>query len=567
MKSNRRNPIPTIALIAGFVLCLGLIGCGDEEEVEEEEIPESPRTTLSDAEHFLVHWDGPDSPLPFQELFELQLEIVNQDSGEPADGLELDIRVRVDDSTAEMPTELKITDEGDGMYRLDGFLFHVPRAWNMVITIDDDTIIDHARFEFDAVGRYTGELPDDPTGIFEEEDLRHILTMSPAGPPPPDPTNAVADDEGAAHLGQFLFFDERFSETGNISCAGCHSADHGFSDPDALSLGLETTPRRSMPSLNSAYHRWFFWDGRTDSLWSQALGPIESRVEHGINRNRVAHIIDADPELKAAFEAVFSPLPDLNDLTRFPINARPVPEDPSHEENQAWLAMSEADQMIVDEIFANFGKALAAYQRRLVRNEAPFDEFVAALREGGDGVDAISEEAIRGLALFVGKAQCVDCHNGHQLTNFEFHNLGLEPRSWMPAEPDPGRSAGLATVGMSDFSANGPHSDAPDGEAARLLSYIREPDFHSDGQFKTPGLRNVAERAPYMHGGHHGSLSENVEFYGDLQEDPVIGIRDPLLQQVNLNTEEVNALVAFLESLSGALLPHELMVAPATPAP
>ena len=222
--------------------------------------------------------------------------------------------------------------------------------------------------------------------------------------------------------------------------------------------------------------------------------------------------------------------------------------------------------MLIDEIFANFGKALAAYQRRLVRNDAPFDEFVAALKEGGgDGLDALSDEAVQGLDLFVGKALCVDCHSGHQFTNFEFHNLGLAPRSWMSETPDVGRSAGLAMVAGSDFSANGPHSDAPDSEAAKILNYLREANFYSDGQFKTPGLRNVAERAPYMHGGHHGSLSENIEFYGDLQEDPDVGIRDPLLQQVNLDADEVDALVAFLESLTGAALPEELTVQPESP--
>ncbi len=563
--------IRLVSLVIVATIAALATGCGDDEDDQNNGDPppdDDPRTVLSDGEHFAVSWDGPDSPLPFQELFELSVDIMEAESRDLVGNADAEFRLRVADTTEGMPTQLTVDTAGDGTFTLQGLFFHVPRTWELRVDIDDGELTDRASFEFEAVGLYEGELPDDPTGRFSERDLRHIFQMSPAPPPPPDPTNAVADDDDAAHLGQFLFFDERFSEDGTVACASCHVPDHGFSDPETLSQGMGETGRRSMPALNATYHRWYFWDGRTDSQWSQALGPLESEVEHGITRTRLAHLIYEDDELKDAFESVFSALPELSDSSRFPDDARPVVDDPEHEHHQAWMSMSSDDQHAINEIFANFGKAVAAYQRRLIRNEAPFDDFVAALRDGDEeGLEVLSEQAIEGLELFVGDAECVDCHGGHQFSNFEFHNLGLEPRSWMPDDPDAGRSEGLHTVIDSDFSAHGPHSDAPDGEMAQLLSFLPEPDFHTDGRFKTPGLRNIAERAPYMHGGHVGNLNEVVEFYSDLQEDPVIGIRDPLLQQVNLSNSEVEAVVAFMESLTGAPLPDELIEAPDSPAP
>jgi cytochrome c peroxidase len=549
-----------------MILSVGLMACFDDDDPEDPAEETPPPSVLTESEAWRIYWDGPQEPLPFQELFELSLEIVDAASGESASGLEVEVDLRVQGTTARMPTRPTVESSGEGRFNVSGLLFHVPRRWELIIDVHGPSGVDRGRVEFDAVGLYDGELPEDLTGYFSDDDLRHILAMSPPPPPPPDPTNAVADDDDAAHLGQFLFFDDRFSDNGNIACATCHAAEHGFSDPEPLSRGIGQTSRRSMPSLQAAYHRWGFWDGRVDSLWAQALQPIEDENEHGLNRTRLAHLIYADDELRQAYESIFSSLPPLDDGDRFPGDARPIPDDPDHPHNQNWMAMDEDDRFAVDQVFANFGKAIAAYQRRLVRNEAPFDRFVEGLRSAdAEAIDALTEEAQRGLQLFVDKGKCVDCHGGTQMTNLEFHNLGLAPREWMPDQNDPGRSAGLASLTDRTFTAAGPHSDDPDGEAARLLDYLVDPAFATDGAFKTPGLRNVADRAPYMHGGHLGTLAEVVDFYSDLQEDPSVGIRDPLLQQVNLDQQEVEAIVEFLEHLSGDPLPQELVTQPESP--
>ena len=66
---------------------------------------------------------------------------------------------------------------------------------------------------------------------------------------------------------------------------------------------LASTNRRTMTLIGTAYSPWFFWDGRKDSQWAQALGPMESPVEHGSNRTYYAHLIDQF--YRAEYEAIF----------------------------------------------------------------------------------------------------------------------------------------------------------------------------------------------------------------------------------------------------------------------
>ena len=111
-------------------------------------------------------------------------------------------------------------------------------------------------------------------------------------PLPPDPSNQYADDARAAALGQEFFFDTRFSVNGEVACATCHLPELDFQDGLPLAQGVGTTTRRTMPIAGTAYSPWLFWDGRKDSQWAQALGPLESPVEHGGARTQYAHLID-----------------------------------------------------------------------------------------------------------------------------------------------------------------------------------------------------------------------------------------------------------------------------------
>ena len=125
----------------------------------------------------------------------------------------------------------------------------------------------------------------------QEKAVLRSLWLGSINPLPVDPSNKYSDNAKAAALGRKLFFEDKFSGNQKVSCATCHREDYFFTDNLPLSHGMATTPRRSMPLIGVAYNSWFFWDGRTDSLWSQALGPIENKLEHGISRTMSAYII------------------------------------------------------------------------------------------------------------------------------------------------------------------------------------------------------------------------------------------------------------------------------------
>ena len=145
-------------------------------------------------------------------------------------------------------------------------------------------------------------------------------------------------------------------------------------------MGLDTTPRHAPHLLNLAWSRWLYWDGRRDSLWSQALAPIETPGEHGFSRVEVVHVLADDAELRAQYEAVFGDLPDTAGL---PDRALPT-DDADDPGGAAWDAMSDEEQEAVNDAFANAGKAIAAYERLLVTGRAPFDDAVDALLAGED---------------------------------------------------------------------------------------------------------------------------------------------------------------------------------------
>ena len=140
------------------------------------------------------------------------------------------------------------------------------------------------------------------------EEIRK-LSISELEPLPPDATNRVADDARAIELGHKLFFDTRLSSNGKVSCASCHKPEREFQDGTPLAVGVETTARRTMPIAGTAYSPFLFWDGRKDSQWSQALGPLESAVEHGGTRAQYAHLIATS--YRSEYEQVFGTLPDV----------------------------------------------------------------------------------------------------------------------------------------------------------------------------------------------------------------------------------------------------------------
>lgn len=406
---------------------------------------------------------------------------------------------------------------------------------------------------------------DPVAGQYTAEELAIIATLSPLSTVPADRTNAVADDPDAAHLGRWLYFDTRFSSSGKVSCATCHDPSQGFADGRVLSRGISDTDRHAPSLFNTAHNRWMNWDGRCDSHWCQALGPLEAPEEMNVTRLEVVHTLASDSDLSAGYAAVFGALPALSDADRFPEAGRPM-EDTTDPNHVAWAGMAADDQETVNTIFSNVGKAIAAYERLILTGPAPADDYIVALLSDGEDAAAglLSESAQRGLKVFAGSGSCHFCHSGGNYTNNEFHNIGLGPRDWLQLD-DTGRFDGITTLLESTFSGTGAYSDDPSAAEINLNHLTQTPE--QLGQFKVPTLRNIASHPPYMHGGHFETLTDVVRFYSELDEEPDWGHREDLMVPLELDEDGIADVVAFLESLSGPGPDPSLLTAPDSPIP
>ncbi len=337
----------------------------------------------------------------------------------------------------------------------------------------------------------------------EEKAVLASLSLKRLPQTPPDPSNAAERLPAAMALGRRLFEDPRLSRNGAVSCARCHDPARQFQDGLPVSRGLGTGTRRAMPIVGAGHATWLFWDGRKDSLWSQALGPLEDSLEHGTDRTQVARHVAQHH--RQDYEAIFGALPLLQGL---PAEATPKG---SAAAQAAWQAMEPRRRTEVSRVFANVGKAIAAFEKSLPIPSTRLDGYIDAVMRGDRAAgNVLRADEVRGLRLFIGKAQCVSCHNGPLLSDQQFHNTGVPPRD--PARPDRGRAAATAVVLGDEFNCLGPFSDARP-EQCQELRFMVTDDAALEGAFKTPGLRGVAERPPYMHAGQFATLEQVVRHY------------------------------------------------------
>ncbi len=307
-------------------------------------------------------------------------------------------------------------------------------------------------------------------------------------------------------LGRRLFFDQRLSADGTISCASCHKPELGFADgrPVAEGIGGQRGTRNSMSLLNVIYNTAQFWDGRADTLEEQALQPLTNPVEMG-NRSleEVLGRLRTDRDYRDLFQRAFG---------------------------------REIDAV-------GMAAAIASFERTLLSGNSAFDRFQA-----GDE-SALSAEARRGMAIFRGRGRCSRCHTitEHQpfFTNFAYQNTGVA--AGHPGFEQIARNA-AATI----------ESGAPLASLARLALQsggeeigraLKSSLLFEIGSYRTPGLRNVAITAPYFHDGSASTLAEVVRFYNgggranlNLEEE---------LHPLGLNEREQRDLITFLESLTG----------------
>ncbi|PBB30127.1 MULTISPECIES: cytochrome c peroxidase [unclassified Mesorhizobium] len=353
-----------------------------------------------------------------------------------------------------------------------------------------------------------------------------------------DMTNQYADVPAAAALGSTLFFDVGMSRDGTVSCSTCHKIDRQFQDDLPRAVGVGHTNRRTMPLAGVARDPWFFWDGRRDSLWAQALTPLENPLEQAGNRAAFAHYIK--DRFGERYERIFGPLPDLSTV---PANASPLGTEA---EKAAWNAMPARQAEDVNRVFANIGKAIAAFERSIEPGQTRFDRFAIDLATGTkpQGDAAFSPEEILGLKLFIGKANCVTCHNGPRFTDSSFHNTGVPPVKDLP--PDRGRVDAVAQVQADPFNCFGEFRDG-DESACRELRFMVKDGQQLVRAYKTPSLRGAATRAPYMHAGQFSTLDEVVAHYSKAASS-VEGVSE--IHPLELSDRERAALVAFLKTLS-----------------
>ncbi len=309
-------------------------------------------------------------------------------------------------------------------------------------------------------------------------------------------------------LGKLLFFDSRIGGDASVSCADCHVPKQGWGFNDPISRGYPGAIhwRNSHTVINSAYLNKLFWTGSAKSLEAQApsaaLGALSGNGERDMIEARLAFI----PEYVKRFNDVFG--------------------DDWPKVNNVWRAM-------------------AAFERTLIHNDTPFDKYMR-----GDK-SALNEQQIRGLKLFEGKANCIECHNGPLLSDQKYYNLGV-PRAEDWSEN------GMAQVTFRYQQ----YSKGTTEELYRKIKddaglYYRTKEKADMGKFRTQPLRYIAYTAPFMHNGSFFDFAEVVDFYNEgggeneFTDGTLASSKSSLLKPLGLTDDEKEDLVALLEALSG----------------
>jgi len=380
-----------------------------------------------------------------------------------------------------------------GRWRAEGLMFHMPGRWELAFFVDGE------RLATDMV-------------VFSDEEKARILSHGPWPPPARrDPSNRISGKPEAIALGERLFFEPRLSGTGSVLCATCHAPFRAFQDARPRGFGLEEVDRNTPSLVNVGLYRWYGWDGGHDSLWSQSIRPLLDPREMRATPAHVARFLRRN--LLKDYQAAFGRPPPAND----------------------------------EELLVDVGKALAAFQETLVSGRTAFDDFRDALAKN-EMDSSYPPAAQRGLAIFVGKGNCSVCHFGPQFTNGEFADTGIAFFT-APGKVDPGRHGGIAKVKASRFNLLGRFNDDAKRSTATGTHHV-EAQHRNFGEFRVPGLRNVALTAPYMHNGSLATLRDVVRHYSELNEERLHADGEQILRKLHLNEAESEDLVAFLQSLT-----------------
>ena len=319
------------------------------------------------------------------------------------------------------------------------------------------------------------------------------------------PTDNPITNAGAT-LGRVLFYDNKLSANGTVSCASCHKAEHGFSDPDVLSKGFDggLTRRHSMGIVNARFYDGgkFFWDERAETLEEQVLMPFQDDVEMGLTLQELINIVGQQTYYPQLFKDAFG------------------------------------DENITSD---RISKALAQFIRSLVSTTSKYDiarsdvdsplvDFpdFTSLENQGKRVFYSPRQLTNGLS-----ANCVACHVSEAF-------VGPIPT----ITPLPNGITTFATSNGLDATST---TDLGVNEATGNPNDI--------GKFKVPSLRNITIRPPYMHDGRFATLEEVINHYSSGIQNHS-SLISPLVNssgqvgQFNFTEEEKEALIAFLNTLT-----------------
>ena len=497
-------------------------------------------------------------PIPLRELHDWIVHVELPD-GRPTIPRRLDVSGGMPEHGHGFPTKPVVTRYlGRGDFLLEGVKFNMAGLWQFVFRLDaarpEDTRDDEPddkegdlQIAWSESVVFNVDVREGlrPDTAWQSAQKQTLVSLSLDSLPTvrADPSNRVWHDAQAAELGRRLFFDPRLSSTGEISCASCHEPERFFTDGRVVSEGLGKTARHAPSLLGVAHGSWFYWDGRRDSLWAQALTPMESLDEMGSTRTEVVRYVLGHPEYGPAYEEIFGRRPDFSLSHSFPTRAGPFAEAQG---KAAWAGMPQQARGLVDRAFASIGKAIAAFEATLTPTPAKFDRYVRALVQDGEGAaeNLLSADELAGLRLFVDDARtpCLRCHNGPLFTNSGFHNIGTG--SFAGPQLDFGRQIGLQAALRDPFNCVGPYSDCSKEDCRGLRFVDTGHGGHLRGAFKVPTLRNVAATAPYMHNGSFVDLESVLDHYLDPPEG-----RGHELTQLTLTDKEKQQLIAFLGTL------------------
>lgn len=435
---------------------------------------------------------------------------------------------------------------GDGAWLLSDVYFNMPGHWQLAFRLvgaqgNDDVVLN---FQVDVASTPASSISDSNWTV-SQLNLLASLRLSSLPEPKNTTGNQVANNPDAAAFGEELFFDENLSADNTRSCGSCHQRDNYFVDGQKTARGAKPLQRNTPSLLDSAFQDWFYWDGRRDSLWSQALVPLEAVDELGSTRIGVLKYIAGVEQYASTYKELFGPLPRLDGLAQ---HATPMGDTRAQ---QAWQEIFAPRRIEISTAFANIGKAIAAYERTLRSQPARFDRFVnALLNDDADQADALlTVQEQRGLKLFIdGNSQCLNCHNGPLMTNRGFHNIGTG--RFDGDSPDFGRMLGLQAMFLDEFNCSGAYTNSEIGSAdCAHLEAAKRTEIESmlQGSYKVPSLRNVEHTAPYMHDGRYATLVDAIEHY----RKPPEGFHE-LAGLESLSDKDAEDLVAFLNTLSSS---------------